>query len=80
MRETSVNDIPPDALRFAVFAIESVAERLGTTGDATYRAFVDDSDILHGYIIPSYDALHTQGKDYIVNDIVELMKLKGVSL
>ena len=30
------------------------------------------------YILPCYNVLHTQGKDYIVNDIIELMKRKGV--
>ena len=34
--------------------------------------------ILDEYILPCYDVLHTQGKEYIVNDITELMKRKGV--
>ena len=33
-----------------------------------------NSGILYQYIFPCYDVLHTQEKDYIVNDIVELMK------
>ena len=37
-----------------------------------------DSDILDTYIVPEYEMLHTQGKEYIVNDIVEFMKEKGV--
>ncbi len=79
MAETWIeNDISHEALGFAVFAIESVAARLGMPGDAVYRAMVDDSDILYEYIIPSYDALHTQGKEYIVNDILALMRERGV--
>ena len=38
------------------------------------------SGILHEYIFACYDVLHTQGKEYIVNDIIELMKRKGVEL
>ena len=63
---------------FAVFCIESIADELGTTGDKVYKMLTKDSELLDSYIIECYDALHTQGKDYIVNDIIELMKKKGV--
>jgi hypothetical protein len=65
-------------LGFTVFCIENVAERLGLTGDEIYKLLAEKSDILDSYIIPSWDTLHTQGKDYIVNDIVDYMKEKGL--
>ena len=37
-----------------------------------------DSNILNEYIIPEYEMLHTQGKEYIVNDIVQVMKERGI--
>ena len=36
------------------------------------------SGILHGYIIPSYDVLHTFGKEYFMEDLTEYMREKGV--
>jgi len=63
---------------FAVFCIEALADELGTSGDKVYIMLTEDSDILDDYIIPCYDALHTQGKSYIVSDLIELMKEKGV--
>ena len=30
------------------------------------------------YIIPSYDVLHTFGKEYLMEDLTEFMKEKGV--
>ena len=33
-----------------------------------------------GYIIPCYDVLHSQGKEYIVEDILTLMEKRGVSI
>lgn len=72
--------ITPEQLEFAVFAIENVAAELGTSGDRVYRALAEDSSILGDYIIPFYDVLHTQGKEYIVRDILEVMQRKGVSL
>lgn len=38
------------------------------------------SDILNEYIIPEYEVLHTQSKEYIVNDIIDIMKERGVKL
>jgi len=38
----------------------------------------EKSDILDNYIIPCFDALHTQGKEYIVNELVEIMQEKGL--
>ncbi len=67
-------------LEFAVFCIEMVAEELGKPADAVYRALSGPSDILNQYLVPSYDVLHTQGRDYIVNDILEVMRERGVEV
>ena len=69
----------PAVLEFAVFCIENVADALGTSSGIVYRALSGDDGILSQYIVPSYDVLHTQGKEYIVNDILEVMKERGVS-
>ncbi|MDR2295404.1 MAG: DUF3791 domain-containing protein [Clostridiales Family XIII bacterium] len=63
---------------FAVFCIEALADELGTTGDKVYESLTEHSDILDGYIVPCYDALHTQGKDYIVRELKALMKKRGL--
>ncbi|MDR2579416.1 MAG: DUF3791 domain-containing protein [Fibromonadaceae bacterium] len=65
-------------MEFAVFCLESVAEKLGKPGNEVYKMLTEDSDILDDYIIPCYDVLHTQGKTYIVNDILDYMKEKGL--
>lgn len=69
-----------EELEFAIFCVENVAARLGVNAELVYKAFTDKSDILSGYIVPEYDALHTQGKEYIVNDIIELMHERGVEI
>lgn len=35
-------------------------------------------NILDNYIIRCYDVLHTQGKEYLVEDITEFVREKGV--
>ena len=70
--------ITPEQSFFAVFCIEALADELELTGDKIYKKLTENSDILDNYIIPYYDALHTQGKEYIVCELKELMLKKGV--
>ena len=65
-------------LEFAIFCIENIAAKLGVSAEKVYDALTEKSDILNGYIIPEYEILHTQGKEYIVDDIIEVMKERGV--
>lgn len=70
----------PAVLEFAVFCIENVADALGKTSADVYRALSGANGILLQYIVPCYDVLHTQGKAYIVDDILDVMKERGVTV
>ena len=63
-----------DELEFVVFCIENLAMKQGV------NAINDRSNILHNYIVPGYEFLHTQDKEYILNDIEEVMKSQGVQI
>lgn len=65
-------------LEFAIFCIENIASFLGTDAQEIYKMLTESSNILNSYIVPEYEMLHTQSKEYIVNDIVEIMKERGV--
>lgn len=67
-------------LEFAIFCIESVAIKLGVDAEQVYKAFTQKSDILNGYIVPEYEVLHTQSRDYIVDELLDVMKEKGVEV
>ena len=73
-------DFDRDKLDFAIFCIENVAKKLNKDPRDTYDALTKKSNILMSYIVPSYDALHTQGKEYITNDIISFMREKGVKV
>jgi len=68
----------PEQSFFSVFCIEALADELGITGDKIYKMLTEDSDILDCYIVPCYDVLHTQGKEYLVQDLIELLQKRGV--
>ena len=61
-------------LEFVVFCIENVAAKLGVDAERVYQAFTEQSDILNGYIVPEYEVLHTQSREYIVDDLLDVMK------
>jgi hypothetical protein len=65
-------------LEYVLFCIEGLAKKLGKDGREVYQILTEDSDILNSYIVPSYDVLHTQGKDYIIEDILDVMKKRGL--
>lgn len=67
-------------LEFVVFCIESIAARMGVNAKRVYTALSVKSDILETYIIPEYEILHTQSKDYIVEDIMEVMREREVEV
>ena len=69
-----------DELEFAVFCIENIAIRLGKDAEEIYQVLTEKSDILNSYIIPEYEILHTQSKDYIIDDIISLMEERGIQL
>ena len=65
-------------LEFAVFCVENVAERMCVNAEYIYQAFAEKSNILNEYIVPEYEVLHTQSKEYIVNDLLDVVKESGV--
>lgn len=76
--DRGIKDI--NELEFVIFCIESIAKRLGKNAESVYQALTEQSDILKNYIIPEYEILHTQGKEYIIDDILEFMNEKGVEI
>lgn len=67
-------------LEFAIFCIENVASRLHVDAQNVYVALSEQTNILNDYIIPEYKVLHTQSKDYIVDDIIDVMHERGVKV
>lgn len=81
MQNGSVKDnleLSQDAWAFAVFCIENLAIKLGLDPSRVYTMLTVESDLLYSYIFPCYDVLHTQDKEYIMTDLIELMKRRGV--
>ena len=66
-------------IEFAVFCIENTARRLGKSGQEVYHA-LSETDGISTFIIPSYEILHTQSKEYIIDEILEYLRHHSPSI
>lgn len=66
-----------DVLEFVAYCISKLANELKMTQQEVYRR-LKDSGILYDYIVPSYDVLHTFGSRYLLDDLTDYMREKGV--
>lgn len=64
-------------LEFVTYCISKLAQVLHLSQREVYRR-LKVSGILDGYIIPSYDVLHTFSSRYLVEDLTDYMREKGV--
>lgn len=66
-----------NTLEFVTYCISKLAHQLKLSQKEVYlRLF--KSGILYDYIVPSYDVLHTFSSRYLMQDITDYMKEKGV--
>lgn len=66
-----------DTLEFVTYTISKLSQYLNLNQEEVYKRLYR-SGILYDYIIPSYDVLHTFGSHYLMEDISDFMREKGV--
>lgn len=63
-------------LDFVTYCVGNLADQLNMSASKVYK-MLRSTDILNGYMIPCYDVLHTFGKEYIMDDLINLLKKRG---
>lgn len=63
-------------LDFITYCVGNLADRLNMSASKVYK-MLRSTDILNGYMIPCYDVLHTFSKEYIIDDLINLLKKRG---
>lgn len=67
-----------EILEFAIFCIDGLAEYLNKDQKEIYKLLKYDTEILNNYIVPCYEALHTQSKKYIVEELASILEERSV--
>ena len=60
------------ATEFVVFCIENTAAKLGVSAQQLFLE-LKWTDGIRTFLYPSYPALHTQSKEYIVDEIIQYL-------
>ena len=68
-----------DSMEFVVYMIHACADRWNLPPSAVYRS-MKRADCISGYLTPHYEVLHTQGTDYVVEDIRQYLQNRGVAV
>lgn len=63
-------------LDFITYCVGNLADRLNMSASKVYK-MLRSTDILNGYMIPCYDVLHTFSMEYIMDDLINLLKKRG---
>lgn len=66
-------------LTFVVFILYALGEHWKMTTPEVYE-ILSTTGILDDYIIKCYDVSHTLGKEYLVEDITEFVREKGIDV
>lgn len=66
-------------LTFVVFILHALGQHWNMTTPEVYK-ILNTTGILDDYIIKCYDVLHTLGKEYLVEDITEFAREKGIDV
>lgn len=59
-------------MQFVVFAIESAAEKAGRPSPEIHNRLAR-LGLIEAFLVESYDTLHTQGKEYIADAVLETL-------
>ena len=64
---------------FVVYCVENLANYINEDSVKVFD-LLDENELIEGYILKFYDILHTQGKDWIVEDLVEQLEKRGIKI
>ncbi len=60
-------------LDFITYCVGNLSDALNKNASQVYES-LRSSGVLSDYIIPCYDVLHTFGKEYLTNELIEVLK------
>ena len=68
-----------ESFPFVVYMIHACANHWNSTPKNVYEK-LNTAGCIDNYLVPHYEILHTQGTDYLVDDIQEYLRVRGVTV
>ena len=66
-------------MAFVVYIIHCCADRWGVSPAAVYRR-LKESGCIDAYLVAHYGVLHTQSSAYVVDDVEQYLKNRGIPM
>ena len=68
-----------ESFAFVIYMIHACANSWSKVPSDVYK-LLQNSGCIDNYLVPHYDILHTQGTEYVVDDIKEYLGIRGVNV
>ncbi|MCR5770300.1 MAG: DUF3791 domain-containing protein [Butyrivibrio sp.] len=68
-----------ESFSFVIYMIHACANKWGKFPSEVY-ALLTKADCINKYLVPHFDILHTQSTNYIIDDIVEYLGVRGIKI
>ena len=68
-----------DVFEFVIYMLHACAKKCHMPPYKLYE-LIEKEKCVSNFLVPLYDVLHTQSTDFVVNDIREYIKNRGVIL
>ena len=68
-----------DSFAYVVYMIHACADRWHKLPSEVYKT-LKGSGCIDKYLVPNYEILHTQGTEFVVDDIQEYLDIRGVKI
>ena len=76
MKSHSRPKMRTEHLDFITFCVGSLSDALHKSASQVYE-LLRKSGVLNDYILPCYDVLHTFSKEYLVEELTDVLKERG---
>ena len=64
---------------FIIYIIHELANAWGKNPSEVYF-ILKDSGCINDYLVPNYDVLHTLGTGYMLEDVNEYLRIRGIEI
>lgn len=68
-----------DQIEYITCVIGALAQMTGKSCSIIYQR-LQNAGIIRDYLVPAYDALHTFSLEYVAEDVMEILRKKGLAL
>lgn len=68
-----------DQIEYITCVIGALAQMTGKSCSMIYQR-LQNAGIIRDYLVPAYDALHTFSLEYVAEDVMEILRKKGLAL